>query len=84
MPRIDKTKTIIRKAPIVMNSAKIVNDKYKKELSYEQAIEEMIRFANSGNFKSYWLDIDNYLSHNYKDENWFWLIRKLSNTIDNW
>lgn len=83
MPRRDNVKTVARKAPIVMNSAKILNEKYEnKELTEEEAYHEMIRFAKSGNFKSFWFDIDDLLRKNYECENWFWLVRRLRNTIN--
>jgi hypothetical protein len=81
----DRAKTVIRKAPIVMNSAKIVNEQYEsREISYEEAVMKMILFANGGNFKDFWLDIDDLLQKQYKTENWFWLIRKLKDTINEW
>lgn len=84
MTRIDRVKTIARKAPIVMNSAKILNEKYEnKELTEDETYVEMIRFAKGGNFISYWTDIDEYLSKEYENEEWFWLIRKVSNTMNN-
>ena len=85
MPKKDIVKTVTRKAPIVMNSAKILNAKFEnEELSIDEAYAEMIRFANSGNFKSYWFAIDDLLRQKYELENWFWLVRRVRNTINDW
>jgi len=81
MARFDRAKQVARKAPIVMNSAKVINERYKnKEISEEEAIEQMIKFALSGNFKDFWFDIDDLLLQQYETENWFWLVRRLRNT----
>jgi len=85
MPRRDLVKTVARKAPIVMNSAIILNKQYEdKELTSDEAYLQMIKFANIGNFKSYWFDIDELLREKYETEKWFWLVRRLRNTINEW
>ena len=82
MPKFDRVKQISRKAPIVMNSAKILNEKYEnKELTSDEAYSEMIRFMGSGNFKGFWFDIDELLRQNYETENWFWLVRRVRNNL---
>jgi len=82
MPRFDHIKSVARKAPIVMNSAKIINDQYEnKEISNEEAYNKMLKFARSGNFKSFWFDIDDLLRQKYETEEWFWLVRRVRNNL---
>ena len=82
MPRRDKVKIVARKAPIVMNSAIIINKQFEnKELTESEAYLAMIKFMNSGNFKSYWFDIDDLLRQKYETEKWFWLVRRIRNTL---
>lgn len=79
----DHTKTVARKAPIVMNSAKIINERYENgEITSDEAYEQMIKFAKSGNFKSFWFSIDDLLREKYETERWFWLVRRVRNTIN--
>jgi len=83
MPKKDIVKTVTRKAPIVMNSAKILNTKLENgEITNDEAYAEMIRFVNSGNFIDYWIGIDDLLKQKYESENWFWLVRRVRNTIN--
>jgi len=82
MPRVDRVKTVARKAPIVMNSAKILNEEYENnKLTSDEAYLAMVKFMNSGNFKSYWFDIDDLLRQKYETEKWFWLVRRIRNTL---
>lgn len=82
MPKFDRTKQIARKAPIVMNSAKIINEQYEnKEITGEEAYSQMVKFMFSGNFKGFWFDIDDLLRQNYETENWFWLVRRIRNNL---
>lgn len=85
MPRRDHTKTVARKAPIVMNSAKIINERYENnEITSDEAYEQMVLFAKGGNFKSFWFDIDELIREKYETEKWFWLVRRVRNTINEW
>ena len=85
MPRTDRIKVVARKAPIVMNAAKIINEKHEnKEITIEEAYEAMVKFAKSCNFKVFWFDIDDLLRQNYETEKWFWLVRRVRNTIHEW
>lgn len=82
MPKFDRTKQISRKAPMVMNSAKVINERYEsKEITSEEAYGQMVKFMLSGNFKSFWFDIDELLRQNYEIENWFWLVRRVRNNL---
>jgi len=85
MPKFDRVKTVARKAPIVVNTAKIINEQYEnKEVTEEEAIQAIIKWAVNGNFKDFWLDIDELLKQKYENENWFWLVRRLRNTKGKW
>jgi len=82
MLRIDRVKTVARKAPIVMNSAKILNEEHENnKLTSDEAYLAMVKFMNGGNFKSYWFDIDDLLRQKYETEKWFWLVRRVRNTL---
>ena len=82
MSRVNREKTVKRKVPIVINSAKIINERYEKgEINNDDAITQMKKFVQSGNFKSYWFDIDELIRQNHETENWFWLIRRIRNII---
>ena len=82
MAKPDRTHKVARKAPIVMNNAKIINEQYEsKEITSEEAYAQMVKFMFSGNFKSFWFDIDELLRQNYETENWFWLVRRVRNNL---
>lgn len=82
MTRFDRVKQVARKAPLVMNSAKVINERYEsKEITSEEAYRQMVKFMLSGNFKSFWFDIDELLRQNYEIENWFWLVRRVRNNL---
>jgi hypothetical protein len=79
MSRRDIIKSVARKAPIVVNSAMIINQKYENgEITDNEAYEQMIKFINSGNFLSYWTEIKNLIKQNYEAEKWFWLIKRVT------
>ena len=81
MPKFDRVKQVARKAPLVMNTAKIINQQYEnKEITSEEAMEQMIKWAKSANMKDFWFDIDELLQPEYEIANWFWLVRRLRNT----
>ena len=85
MTRFDRTKQVARKAPLVMNTAKIINKQCEnKEITEEEAILTMIKWAVNSNCKSFWFDIDDLLRKQYETESWFWLVRRLRNIKDQW
>jgi len=85
MPKIDRVKTVARKAPLVMNTAKILNEQFKNgEITEEETISAMIKWAVNSNCKDFWFDIDDLLLKKYETENWFWLVRRLRNTLKEW
>lgn len=84
MPKFDYVKQVARKAPIVMNSAKIINERLEnKEITSDEAYAQMVKFTLSGNFKSFWFDIDDLLRKQYETEPWFWLVRRIRNDLQN-
>lgn len=85
MSRFDHTKSVTRKAPLAMNTAKIINEQLEnKEITEEEAISAMIKWAVNSNCKSFWFDIDDLLRKKYETEKWFWLVRRLRNTKNEW
>ena len=85
MPKFDRVKTVTRKAPLAMNTAKNINRQFEnKEITEEEAILAMIKWAKSSNMKDFWFDIDDLLLKQYETENWFWLVRRLRNTLKEW
>jgi hypothetical protein len=81
MTRFDRVKQVTRKAPLVMNTAKILNDQQEnEEITSDQAVEQMIKWAVNSNMKDFWFDIDDLLLQQYETEKWFWLVRRLRNT----
>jgi len=85
MPKFDRVKTVARKAPLVMNTAKILNEQFKNgEITEEETISAMIKWAVNSNCKDFWFDIDDLLLKKYETENWFWLVRRLRNTLKEW